>query len=251
MQRAVCQQPTGPRQPRARGLAFYILYLTVIVAGSLGAGLCLSGQGPQFWAAVAGTIDGQSRPVAVPSATVPSASTPVPTFTPRPTPTLAPTVTPTPARPRATAAPTRIVAPAIGLDAPVVEIGYKMTYLGDMPVAEWLEPPNAAGFHIGSAYPGNPGNTVLSGHNNIQGEVFRYLVDLKAGDEVILYVAETAYHYRVSTKEILPEKGQPAEVRIANAQRIGPTADERLTLVTCWPYTGNSHRVVVTAFPTP
>jgi len=246
-------QPMGPSQRRVRGFVFYLLYLTLIVEGSLVAVLWVSGEGPAFRASVAAflRVGAQPTPAASAVATPPPPATPVPTFTPQPTPTLVPSPTPTPARPRATAAPTRIVAPAIGLDAPVVEIGYKMTYLGDIPVAEWQEPANAAGFHIGSAYPGNPGNTVLSGHNNIQGEVFRYLVDLKAGDEVILYVAETAYHYRVSTKEILPEKGQPTAVRIANAQRIGPTADERLTLVTCWPYTGNSHRVVVTAFPIP
>ena len=243
----------GSRQRRVRHLLFYILYLMLVAEGGLAAMLWLSGEGPAFAANVAGFLraGAASAPTATLTATPPPPATPVPTFTPRPTPTLVPSPTPTPARPRATAAPTRIVAPAIGLDAPVVEIGYRMTYLGDIPVAEWQEPANAAGFHIGSAYPGNPGNTVLSGHNNVQGEVFRYLVDLRAGDEVILYVGETAYRYRVSIKEILPEKGQPAEVRIANARRIGPTDDERLTLVTCWPYTGNSHRVIVTAFPTP
>ncbi len=247
------RQPMWRSRWRAHHLILYLLYLLLIAGGSLGVGLWLSGGAPDFWAGLADPLIGQSRAATAPTAEVtptPS-STPVPTYTPRPTPTLVPSVTPTPARPPATAAPTRIVAPAIGLDAPVVEIGYRTTYLGDIPVAEWLEPPNAAGFHIGSAYPGNPGNTVLSGHNNIQGEVFRYLVDLKPGDEVILYAEGRAYRYRVATRDILPEKGQPAAVRIANAQRIGPTDDERLTLVTCWPYTGNSHRVIVTAFPMP
>jgi sortase A len=43
----------------------------------------------------------------------------------------------------------------------------------------------------------------------------------------------------------------PLSVRRKNAQWIMPTGDERLTLVTCWPYEwpGNSHRVIVVARP--
>jgi sortase A len=48
---------------------------------------------------------------------------------------------------------------------------------------------------------------------------------------------------------ILPERDQPIEVRLANARYIQPTDDERLTLITCWPYESNTHRVVVIAFP--
>jgi sortase A len=39
------------------------------------------------------------------------------------------------------------------------------------------------------------------------------------------------------------------EVRIANAKWIQPTSDERLTLVTCWPYTNNTHRLIIVARP--
>jgi sortase (surface protein transpeptidase) len=48
---------------------------------------------------------------------------------------------------------------------------------------------------------------------------------------------------------ILPERGVSDEQRRQNAQWIMPTNVERLTLVTCWPYTGNSHRVIVVAEP--
>jgi sortase (surface protein transpeptidase) len=59
------------------------------------------------------------------------------------------------------------------------------------------------------------------------------------------------YTYIVTEKYILQEAGMPAEVRRRNAQWIMPTADERLTLVTCWPYNwpGNTHRVIVVARP--
>jgi sortase A len=38
-------------------------------------------------------------------------------------------------------------------------------------------------------------------------------------------------------------------VRLQNAQWIQPTTDERLTLVTCWPYNDNSHRLIIVARP--
>ena len=48
---------------------------------------------------------------------------------------------------------------------------------------------------------------------------------------------------------LLEEKGMPEEVRRSNAQWIAPTDDERVTLVTCWPYTSNTHRLVIVAKP--
>jgi sortase A len=100
-----------------------------------------------------------------------------------------------------------------------------------------------------SALLGRAGNTVLSGHHNIQGEVFRYLEDMEPGDQVIVYAGDTPYHYSVTERHILKEKGQPEDVRIQNAQFIMPTDDERLTMVTCWPYTNNTHRLVIVAVP--
>jgi sortase A len=160
-----------------------------------------------------------------------------PTATPAPSPT--PTATPMPQP------PTRIVAAAIGLDAPVVAMGWKV--VGG--AAEWDVPKDAAGWHINSAPAGQVGNTVLSGHHNVEGKVFRYVVDLEIGDEVILYAGERAFAYTVTEKYILKEAGMPWAVRLKNAQWIGATDDERLTLVTCWPYEwpGNTHRVVVVA----
>jgi sortase A len=113
----------------------------------------------------------------------------------------------------------------------------------------WETADYAAGFHLGSAYPGNVGNTVLSGHHNIKGEVFRYLVSLEPGDEVYLYVGEVEYPYVVVEKFVIPEKYASLEQRRENAKWIGYFPDERLTLVTCWPYISNTHRVIVIAKP--
>ena len=41
------------------------------------------------------------------------------------------------------------------------------------------------------------------------------------------------------------EVGASEAQRLANARYIQPTGDARVTLVTCWPYWTNTHRVVV------
>jgi sortase A len=155
-----------------------------------------------------------------------------------PSPTLpAPSAEPTEEIP--TGPPTWIEAPAIGLYAPVIEVGYTVTTVDGEEVVQWQVPDEAAGFHEGSAYPGRPGNTVISGHNNIGSQVFRNLDELQVGDEIILYVDTQPFR----------EYGATEEERRENGKWIGPSQDERLTLVTCWPYTGNSHRLIVVAMP--
>ncbi len=149
-----------------------------------------------------------------------------------------------------TGSPIRIVIPAIDLDAPVTSIGVEAIVEEGQTYYQWLVPNDfIAGWHENSARLGQPGNTVLNGHHNVYGEVFRDLVDLEEGDELIMYDEEKKFTYRITTKEILPERGESLAVRLENAQWIAPTEDERITLITCWPYTDNSHRLVVVAEP--
>ena len=147
---------------------------------------------------------------------------------------------------RTGAAPTRIVIPAINLDAPVEVTGWH-TVNG---VSQWDVPDHfAAGWLKTSALLGQPGNTVLTGHHNIAGEVFRYLVKLKPGDEIEMYANGQLFLYKVTTRRILAERDQPEAVRLENAKWMEPTQDERVTLITCWPYTSNTHRVIIVAKP--
>ncbi|MCA9936801.1 MAG: sortase, partial [Anaerolineales bacterium] len=147
--------------------------------------------------------------------------------------------------------PLRIVIPSIDLDAGIVSVNLEqMTGDDGESYYQWQVPAGfLAGWHSNSARLGVNGNTVLNGHHNIYGEVFGSLVDLEEGDEITLYDKNQAYTYHVTTKEILPERGEPLEVRLENAKWIEPTADERITLITCWPYTSNSHRLVIVAQP--
>lgn len=146
--------------------------------------------------------------------------------------------------------PTRLVIPRIQLDTPVVVVGWQARVVnGEQQGNEWQTAENAAGFHRSTALPGHVGNTVISGHNNIAGAVFRDLHRLRLGDEIHLYTRLRRFDYVVAANFIVEEAGVSIEQRRANAQWIGPTADERLTLITCFPPWGNSHRTIVIAKP--
>lgn len=147
--------------------------------------------------------------------------------------------------------PDRIVIPSIGLDAPVkavhmqeVEAHDGNTYL------QWTAPYEfAAGWHDTSAALGEFGNLVLNGHHNLAGEVFREIHTLEDGAQIFVYSGEQAFVYKVGLNLLLKERFQPVEVRLQNAQWILPSQDTRLTLITCWPYESNTHRVVIVALP--
>jgi len=147
--------------------------------------------------------------------------------------------------------PDRLVIPQIDLDSPIVPIGWVAVEQEGIRTRVWEVADYIVGWHETSSRPGQPGNIVLNGHHNIKGEIFRYLVDLEPGDLVYLYAKDKRYTFAVSEKHILKEKGESLEVRRENAKWIEPTIDERLTLITCWPYTNNTHRLVVVAKPVP
>ncbi len=146
--------------------------------------------------------------------------------------------------------PSRLVVPSIKIDTPIVELGWstKKDAAGAV-FSEWDVADYAAGWHKNSSLPDEPGNIVLSGHNNIRGAVFRELDQLKRGDEVVLYAGGQEYAYTVDEVLIVPEKFATDEQRLDNVRYIQETKDDRLTLVSCWPRNDNTHRIIVVAKP--
>jgi sortase A len=146
--------------------------------------------------------------------------------------------------------PQRIVLPSIGVDTDVVKVGWQsVTQADGQTASQWEVADFAAGWHKNSALPGQTGNIVLSGHNNIQGAVFRKLYELQPGDIAKVWAGGQEFDYQVEEVMILEETNAPLEQRQENARWIAPFDDERLTLVSCWPETSNTHRVVVVAKP--
>jgi sortase A len=119
---------------------------------------------------------------------------------------------------------TRIVIPAIGVDAAVVE------------GVAWEDLKKGVGHLPGSAHPGERGNMYLAAHNDIFGEIFRHLEDLELGDEFFIYSGSQSFRYVVTSTRII----EPTDVSV-----MYPSTEPIVTLQTCYPYLVDSHRLVV------
>ena len=138
--------------------------------------------------------------------------------------------------------------PSIELEAPVMALDPR-SHDEDGEAISRMPVPDAylVGYDAESAEPGFGGNAIMTGHNNLWGAVFKYLDEMVVGDEVSVWSQYGVFTYHVSEIYILEEADQPYEVRLSNARFLQPTADDRLTLVTCWPRNGSSHRLIVVA----
>ena len=120
----------------------------------------------------------------------------------------------------------RIQIPAIEIDAPVVQ--------GD----GWEQLKKGVGQNVGTANPGQNGNVVLSAHNDVYGELFRYLDKLAPGDQVILYTQQRQYVYVVDRTAVV----EPTAVEV-----MASTGSPTVTLISCYPYLVDKQRIVVFA----
>lgn len=102
----------------------------------------------------------------------------------------------------------------------------------------WEQLKKGVGQHLATADPGDSGNMVLSAHNDIFGELFRDLDQLKPGDEIRVTTATREYVYRVTGTEIV----EPTDVHVMEA-----TARPTLTLISCYPYLVDNKRIAVFA----
>jgi LPXTG-site transpeptidase (sortase) family protein len=146
--------------------------------------------------------------------------------------------------------PRELIIPKIQLEAPIQPVSYKSVEVDGKTYEQWFAPDSPiVGWHQTSAQLGTSGNTVLNGHHNIFGEVFRDLSELEVGDQIVIQSGQKVFEYVVGTTLIVPERNQSIETRLENARWIQPSSDERITIVTCWPYESNTHRVIVVAVP--
>ncbi len=123
--------------------------------------------------------------------------------------------------------PVRIQIPKINVDSAVVS--------GDT----WESLKLGVGHHIGSEDPGQRGNIVLSGHNDVYGEVFRHLDQLAPSDTIVVSSITGDYTYIVQERQIV----NPDAVWVLDSR--GDT--HQLTLISCYPYRVDNKRIVVFA----
>jgi sortase A len=120
----------------------------------------------------------------------------------------------------------RLQIPALDIDAPIVQ--------GD----GWEQLKKGVGQNVSSVNPGQTGNVILSAHNDVYGEIFRYLDRLAPGDQVILYTQQRQYVYVVDRTAIV----EPTAVEV-----MASTGSPTVTLISCYPYLVNKERIVVFA----
>lgn len=121
----------------------------------------------------------------------------------------------------------RIYISKINVDAPIV------------PGVDWDAMRSGVGRLINGTNPGDErGNLVLSAHNDIYGEIFRHLDQLEVGDRFIIETDTQVFTYEVTAQQIV----EPTAVEVMQ-QTSTPTA----TLISCYPYQVNTHRIVVFA----
>jgi len=89
----------------------------------------------------------------------------------------------------------------------------------------------------GTAAPGTGGNCALAGHRDSWAE---FLKDVGPGDEIVITTPRGRFGYRASAVAV---------VRFDDDRVLRAATDDRLTLITCWPFSGWLHspwRYVVT-----
>lgn len=103
------------------------------------------------------------------------------------------------------------------------------------------------GHYAGTARPGGTGNFSVAGHRRTYGDPFKDFPELRPGDAVILKDATSWYTYTV--------RAEPLRILPTETGVVGPVPDRSpftvpgryLTLTTCDPEWGHSHRLVVWA----
>jgi len=121
----------------------------------------------------------------------------------------------------------RLVIPSIDVDAGIIAVGVDGSGVMGTPSNGW-----DVGWYDFSALPGQPGNSVMTGHvdyYDVGAAVFWRLRDLGSGDEVEVYLPEGGgvAIYQVTEVESYDAGTAPLDAI------IGPTTDDVLTLITC------------------
>lgn len=123
----------------------------------------------------------------------------------------------------------RIVIPNIGIDLPIIEANIVNGY--------WELSETTASHGMGSANPGEMGNTVIFAH--ARDGLFLPLRNIKKDHKVYVLTQSSWQRYKVvEIKEVSPDK----------VEVIQPSKDERITLFTCSGFL-DSKRLIVVGIP--
>ncbi len=154
-------------------------------------------------------------------------ATSVPTLAPTPTPVPVPTPTPTPS----VAEPMHLTIPAIGVDAPVEQVGLAADGSLETPAQN---PWKGVGWYQAGPKPGEKGSAVIDGHLDDYSAVpavFWNLKKLQPGDDVVVIDAQgQTIHFKVDHVASYPPDQAPLQ------QIFGKADGTYLNLITCGGY---------------
>jgi LPXTG-site transpeptidase (sortase) family protein len=125
--------------------------------------------------------------------------------------------------------PLRIVIPSVSIDLSIIEAPVVAGY--------WELSETTASHGVGSANPGQIGNTVIFAHARTG--LFAPLRNIKKSQLIYVLTKDRWYRYQVD---------QIKEVKETQTQVVAPTTSETLTLFTCSGFL-DSKRLIVTAKP--
>ncbi len=185
------------------------------------------------------TLPTSTRPPTVspsPTASLVPTSTPTATLTPTPTPTATPLHGP------ATGDPSRLQAPAAGLDLPLSPVEPDESHR--LPPETLVE----AIYHLGSSRPGHPGNVIISGPADVTNPLLQPLQQLTPGDRLYVWVGVVPYRYVISAVWRDSELDGEAETPDQSAW-FAQTDDQWLTVIAGWPCEATTGCTVLRAVP--
>ncbi|MFE7371770.1 class E sortase [Streptomyces anulatus] len=103
------------------------------------------------------------------------------------------------------------------------------------------------GHYSGTARPGETGNFAVAGHRRTYGDPFKDFPELRPGDAVVVNDGTTWFTYRIAKK---PYRTVPTDIAVVDPVPRGSGFDgagRYLTLTTCEPEWGSSHRLIAWA----
>jgi LPXTG-site transpeptidase (sortase) family protein len=144
----------------------------------------------------------------------------------------------------------RVIIPRISKNVPVVRISTETLLRKDWAALEnQIQSALQHGVvhYPGTAYPGDKGNVVITGHSSYFPwdagrfkDVFALLHQVGVGDEIVVYQDQKKYKYVVYEKKVV----RPSQVEV-----LTQDGDDRLTLITCTPVGTDLNRLIVLAKP--
>ncbi|MCQ4082835.1 sortase [Streptomyces sp. RB6PN25] len=123
--------------------------------------------------------------------------------------------------------PARVTIASVGVDSPLMQLGLNSDSTVEVPPAD---KGMTAGWYAGSAVPGQPGPSVIIGHNDTRygRAVFHDLRTVKPGADVAIRLSDgRTVHYTVTSLQRVSKSAFPTE------QVYGPASGHVLRLITC------------------